>query len=152
MSVVAVRNNLIAADTGGVGNGGVKLPMRKLIRQGRLAIGWVGNFVDGKAFADWYFAGADRDKLPTFHNRNGSDEAPDFAALLLKPGGWEYWTEWMMPETDKDNLSPYYAIGSGAQAAMAAMYMDAGAEEAVKVACAVAHGCERPVVSYKVED
>ena len=150
MSVVAIRNNLIAADSGGVGNGGVKWPVRKLVREGRLAIGWAGNFVDGKTFADWYFAGADRDKLPTFHNRAASSDAPDFAALVLKPDGWEYWTEWMVPEANKDNLSPYCAIGSGAQAAMAAMHMGSGAEEAVKVACAVASGCELPVVSYKV--
>jgi hypothetical protein len=34
-------------------------------------------------------------------------------------------------------LEPFYAIGSGTKAALAAMHMGAGAEEAVKIACKV---------------
>lgn len=151
MSVIAVRDNLIAADTGGVGNGNVRLPMRKLVQQDRLVIGWAGNFCDGKIFAQWYFAGANQDKLPSFHNRDAPRTAPDFSALVLKPDGWEYWTEWMVPETHKDNFSPFNAIGSGAQAAMAAMQLGKNAKEAVEVACAVTVNCELPVLSFKVE-
>jgi hypothetical protein len=145
MSIVAIRDGVIAADSMGTG-GGLKVIMRKLMRQGNVAIGWTGNWVDGKAFADWYFAGADLDKIPALHNRKGSGNEVDFWALVLRPDRWEYWFEWMIPETNQDILVPFYAIGSGTHAAMAAMHMGVSAVEAVEVACAVVNGCGLPVV------
>ncbi len=145
MSIVAVRDGVIAADSGCHG-AGLKTSMRKLLRQKNVAIGWAGNWVDGKAFADWYFAGADLEKPPARHNREGSGQQVDFVALVLRPEGWEYWFEWLIPETSRDILEPFYAIGTGAQAAMAAMHMGASAVEAVEVTCAVADGCALPAV------
>jgi len=144
MSVIAVRNGIIAADTGGSG-GGLKWPMSKLERQGDIAIGWAGDWTDGKVFAEWYFNGRNPDRLPTFHNREGHKIPVDFTALVLTPGGWEYWFEWMVPETNKDTTLEFMAIGSGNMAAMAAMQMGADAVKAVEIACAVARGCELPV-------
>lgn len=157
MTVIVVRDGVIASDSqGGGGQGGLKVKMRKLVRQGDVAIGWSGNYCDGKAFAEWYFAGADLEKIPARHNRDADRNAVDFTALVLHSAGWEYWFEWMVPETSQDILEPFYAIGSGTQAAMAAMHMGASAVEAVEVACTVVDGCALPVVHetikmYKLE-
>ena len=149
MSVVAVRDGVIATDSRGTG-GGLKTKMRKLARRGDVAIGWTGNWIDGKAFADWYFAGADLEKPPVSHNRDGKDNEITFNALVLSAAGWEQWFSWMAPETDRDILMPFYAIGSGSHAAMAAMHMGASAVEAVEVACAVIDGCAMPVVYEEI--
>lgn len=145
MTVIVVRDGIIAADSCAVA-GRAKWPTRKLVRRGNVAIGCSGSFVDGRTFGEWYFAGADRDNLPAFHNRNQPDDAPDFHALVLKPDGWEFWTEKFQPELPCDHLWPFHAIGSGRIAAMAAMHMGASAVEAAEIACKVTDGCEPPVM------
>ncbi|MGB1214609.1 MAG: hypothetical protein ACPG4X_14690 [Pikeienuella sp.] len=142
MSIVAVRDGIMASDTRANG-GDLEFSMRKMQRDGDRIVGWAGNWTDGKVFAKWWLSGADLDALPSFVNREG--KAPDFVALTLSPDGWEYWFEWFVPESNEDILLPYMAIGSGQQAAMAAMHMGATAAEAVGVACAVAAGCSTPI-------
>ena len=144
MSVVAVRNGIIAADTGGT-LGGVKFRSGKLVRRGDIAIGHTGNAADGDTFAEWYFAGADLDALPKFHNREGHSPAIQFNALVLTPDGWAHWDDWFVADSDMGRCNPFMAIGSGAEAAMGAMHMGADAIRAVEAACAVTKNCELPV-------
>ena len=144
MSVVAVRNGIIAADTRG-SLGETKFRSRKLVRQSDVAIGHVGRQADGDTFAEWYFAGHNLDALPKFHNRDGQNPAIDFTAFVLTPDGWEYWDDWFVVNRDMGRHNPFMAIGSGAEAAMGAMHMGATAVEAVEAACAVTKGCELPV-------
>lgn len=144
MSVVAVRNGIIAADTGAsISN--VKFRSGKLVRQGDVAIGHSGNQADGDTFAQWYFAGADMDALPKFHNREGHRPAIDFNAIVLMPDGWELWDDWFVVDRRIGPQNPFMAIGFGAQAAMGAMHCGADAIRAIEAACAVAEHCELPV-------
>jgi len=148
MSVIAVRDGIIAADSC-IRADKVKFSCRKLLRLGDVAIGWSGNRLDGKTFAQWYFAGADRKEMPVFHNR--ANEAPEFSALVLTREGWEEWTEWMVPDYQNESHLPYTAIGSGSQAAMAAMFLGHNAQDAVRAACTVASDCEGPVVWHEIQ-
>ena len=116
---------------------------RKLERRGDVVIGHTGQSADGNIFAEWYFAGADMENLPTFHNRQG-DQRIDFAAFVLKPDGWEYWDDWFYRDVTMQR-NPYMAIGSGAEAALGALYIGATAVEAVKAACASTLHCSPPV-------
>lgn len=147
MSVVAVRDGVIAADSNITG-GGVKFSISKMLRREDVAIGWTGTWVDGKIFAEWYFAGADLTNPPVYHCREREHDKPDFTAIVLRPEGWEYWHEHLVPETSRDIAMPFFTIGAGAQAALAAMHMGATAIEAVEVACKCAAGCALPVESH----
>ena len=149
MSIVAVRNGVIAADTESSGNS-VKTPLRKLYRRANVAIGWAGYWADGRTFAEWFFDGADMDNLPMFHNREGFEPKIDFCAIVLQPHGWEYWSEWFVPQTQQDIQQEFYAIGSGAPAALAAMHMGANAIEACEIACRVSQGCAGPIMSEEL--
>ena len=149
MSVVAVRDGMMAADTQASG-GGIKFGMRKTACQDGVAIGWAGTWVDGKTFAEWYFKGADISSPPVYHGRHGDQDRADFAAIVLKPDSWEYWCEYLVPELSTDIHMPFYAIGSGAQAALAAMHLGATAIEAVEVACKVADGCSLPIEHHGI--
>ncbi len=149
MSVVVIRNNVMASDSGGsIGN--LKIKSRKIIRRGDVVIGFVGNILDGEVFANWYHAGADLDTLPKFHNRDGNQHPVDFTALVLTPDGWTYWDEWFVCDSDMGKQNEFVAIGSGGLVAMGAMYMGATAFEAVKAACKHAIGCEFPIICERL--
>ena len=143
MSVVAVRNGIIAADSLGLW-GRVEHRCQKLYRHGDVVIGAAGNSADEATFRDWYFAGADRSALPTFVNREGRNPPVDFTAIVAEPGKFTMWDEWFVPEPMSED-NDFWAIGGGAIAAMAAMYMGATAIEAVEAACSFVNGCGLPV-------
>lgn len=150
MSVVAVKDGIIAADSGCSG-GNLKFGIRKLVCKDNIAVGWTGNWIDGKTFSEWYLAGANIDEPPRFHNREGHTPPVDFLALVLRPEGWEYWHEWLVPEKQEDVQLPFFAIGSGAMAALAAMHIGAGAIEAVEIASIYADGCALPVEHFTIK-
>lgn len=144
MSVVAVRDGVMAADTIGVYSS-LKYRSTKLYRRGDTIIGVAGNTADSDAFVEWYFAGADLSAIPTPHNRAGEGREVDFVALVLTPDGFEHWDEFYSRDADIGKRNDFMAIGKGAEAAMGAMYMGAGAVQAIEAACAVIRDCALPI-------
>ena len=141
MTVVVVRDGVMAADTG-ARTGQMKRFVTKLHRVDKAIIGFSGSLLDGLVFVDWWREGRNMDHLPEFRMYRGADDAPDITALVLTPDGLEYWTEHFQPSPVE---MPYFAVGSGAMAAMGAMHMGADAIRAAEAACAIADGCDLPV-------
>jgi len=134
VSTVAYRNGVMAADTLSV-SGSSTHRAQKLFRCSRdLVVGFTGNFMDGLEFVRWCEAGMDLTSTPEWRNYRGAEDAPDFTAIVLTSDGLSEWTEHFLPHPITDE---FYAIGSGKMCALAAMYMGAGAEEAVTVASAI---------------
>ena len=146
MSIVVIRDGIIAADTGG-SMGDLEFKSSKLIRRDDIAIGFAGYHANGTIFADWYFAGQDLTNLPKFPNRGDGEKS--FTAFVLKPYCWEYWNEWFHCDLDMQQ-NEYMAIGNGFEVAMGAMHMGATAIEAVEAACALMKGCSLPVESEEI--
>lgn len=132
MTTIAVRDGIMAADTRGTVNGLI-FEARKLHRVFDSIVGIAGNAGDGGQFVDWLRGGGDMKAPPAFVSYNDQD-GPDFDALVLDAGGVTLWTQYFQP---LKLLGPYFAIGSGAMAAMAAMEMGADAETAVAIAMKV---------------
>ena len=133
MTTVAYRDGVMAADTQGE-YAGLRRTCQKIHRVEGVIIGCSGSYTDGLTFVDWWRAGHDLDKTPKFKTYHGGDDAPDIHAIVLTAEGVEIWTEHFQkrPVTDE-----FFAVGSGAMAALAAMHMGAAAEKAVGVAMLV---------------
>lgn len=85
MTTIAVRDGVMAADTMGF-LAEKRTRAKKLFRcDDGSVIGICGNWTDGKLFADWYNAGADRNEPPKW--RTQGDERVDFTALVLTADG-----------------------------------------------------------------
>lgn len=138
MTTIAYRDGVMAADTLGIYGGGIRSKCKKLCRvktsDREWIIGLTGNYPDGLMFVDWWGDGQDMSSLPKFQNYRGSEDAPDFSALVLSKGSLDLWTEHFQRDPIFD---AFIAFGSGAYAAMGAMYMGATAAEAVAVAAKV---------------
>ncbi len=137
---------MMAADTGGR-FGDMKRHATKLFRVDDVIIGFSGNLGDGLVFVDWWRAGRDMAQLPEFRSYRGADDAPDINALVLTEGRVELWHEYFQPSVVE---MPYFAIGSGAMTAMGAMHAGADAIRAVEAACAIANGCDLPVMHEEI--
>ncbi len=146
MSVIVIRDGIIAADTG-ASFGDVLLKSNKLSKSDGVSIGIAGNWVQGRLFTEWYFNGADMSNLPAFNNTPG--DKPAFVALVLKhDGSWEFWTEEFYRDTDMCEMNNYMAIGSGKEIALGALHMGASAVEAAEAACAASSSCSTPIEHY----
>ena len=97
-------------------------------------IGFVGNYGDSLEFVEWVRCGADLSDWPEFQTYRGNDDAPDFTALMLHEDGIDLWSEHAQPEPVLDE---FFAIGSGSEAATAAMHMGASAHDAIEIAMLV---------------
>ncbi len=133
MTTVAYRDGVMAADTRGVRYDMPRI-CHKIHRVADAIIGFAGNYSDCLVFIDWWRDGHDLKKLPEFKMYRGESDAPDIEALVLTADGIERWTEHFQRDPI---LDPFFAIGSGAGAAMAAMHMGADAAEAVRIASLV---------------
>ena len=130
MTTVAYRDGVLAADT--LGCGQFRRKCKKLHRVGDTIIGFSGNYSDCLHFVRWF---ENKDGALTFANfRNDNSDAPDVTAIVVCDGKAEKWTEHCQPTPIYES---FFAVGSGAQAAMAAMHMGASAEEAVKISMLV---------------
>lgn len=133
MTTVAYRDGVMAADTQGDWSGIRTRVPNKIVRVGNALIGVAGNFTDCRDFIDWYAAGADRKALPEFRTY-GVENSVAIEALVAAPDGLTIWTEHFQPDPV---AGEFWAVGSGAKAAIAAMYMGADAAEAVRIAALV---------------
>ena len=149
MTSIAYRDGILAADSqttveseaGGARRFRCEKLYRKTTKEGAEAIiATAGESAPALVFLDWYGTG----KRPPPRLLEGN---ADFTCLVLRRDGlWEY-DAWC--RGDKV-LEPFYAIGSGAKAALGAMHMGASAEEAVRVACLIDPYSAPPIVTMSL--
>jgi len=133
MTTIAYRDKVMAADRL-MNWSGVKAKTTKIVRAGNALIGAAGSAQDAGTFIRWWESGADLGSLPEIR-QYGDGDAPNFEILVLRPGPrLTLYTQHFQPV---DLEEDFWAIGSGAKAAMGAMHMGASAEKAVEVAAMV---------------
>ena len=99
-------------------------------------VGYAGCMDSGIMFLGWCKRGMNSRSKPRDLDEN-------FTGLILDESGLYEYKSFLVPiRIDQD----FWAIGSGAQAALGAMHMGASPEEAVKIACEIAPDCGGPVV------
>lgn len=125
MTTIAVKDNIMAADTQGRFEGCTML-MHKIFRVSDELIGVCGDLDAAVAFVNVYR----EDKHPT----KPDDTAADFDYLLLNNKGTYLATGYGLR---MKVIERFWAIGSGKEAAITAMRMGATAKEAVKMASLV---------------
>ena len=136
MSVVAFRDEIMAADTSGE-CAGRRHPISKLTRNTGFIIGGAGSYPDCVRAAEWVLAGAPLNIPPKWLNYETDNWKPDFCLLGWDGAHLTYWSVSLVPERVSPvvpNMGLFYAIGCGAEAALGAMYMGATAEQAVRAA------------------
>lgn len=140
MTTIAYRDGVIAADScvslqteaGGARKFRCEKLYRKQVKGPRgksewIVIGLAGESAPGLVFLDWY--GTDKEK-PT----DLIEGSADFTALILTKRGLFEADAYCRPEKI---LNRFYAVGSGAKAAMGAMYAGATAKRAVQIAAKI---------------
>lgn len=136
MTTIAYRDGILAADSWATFNteaGGSRRHLctklyRKRITEGKktfdVVLGTAGESTPALLFVDWYGSGK---PIPEMLIHHGGD----FSVLILTPKG--LFEADMMCRPDLI-LEPFYAVGSGAKAALAAMHCGKSAIEAVRIA------------------
>lgn len=136
MTTIAVRNGIIAADSRMTVDGRMTKCV-KLFRRGGDVLGLAGDDAPALMFVDWYGTGKPRPHLLVEGNS-------DFHVLALDSKRRVFlYDKWCRGERI---TAPFFAIGTGADAAMGAMYAGADARRAVAVACKVDINSGLPVV------
>jgi len=138
MTTIAYRDGILAADSrvtygedGGARVHTCKKLFRKTVTQGKktfdVIIATAGESSPGMVFVDWY--GTNKPIPDLFLHLGG-----DFTCLVLTPSGlFEYDVYCRGEEITED----FYAVGSGAKAALAAMHCGKTALEAVRIAARI---------------
>jgi ATP-dependent protease HslVU (ClpYQ) peptidase subunit len=107
---------------------------------GSLLVGWCGDVHSALVFMEWLKN--DQSRKPDISNE-------DFEALVIAETGrvtiWNQSLVGWRPE------GKFFALGSGAKAAMGAMHAGKGAVDAVKIACLVDPYTRGPVRSLKLK-
>lgn len=131
MTCVAVRAGIMAADTQSTFSN-MKSIVPKLARFPDMIIGGAGTVTDRNVLIEWYVQGANRSDPPRF---TVYGEKPDVNLLVLyRDGTVRYVDHWL---NNREIKEAFFAIGSGCEAAMGAMYMGADARRAVEIAALV---------------
>ena len=144
MTVIAVRDGVMASDSRGQYNGIIR-PLQKIFRRDDYIIGGAGIYDDTNILIDWFVQG--QAGMPDY--RLIKDDDADALLLVLCRGG-------KMLRVSRsgytgDITSEFYAIGSGAVAATAAMEMGADAIKAAEIACRIDPDCGGPIQSMRFE-
>lgn len=139
MTTIAYRDGIIAADsrvTYGEDSGSARVHtckklFRKMITEGKkkfdVIIATAGESSPGLVFVDWYGSGK---PVPDIFLHMGGD----FLCLVLTPQGLFEYDVYCRGEEVSDG---FYAIGSGAKAALGAMHCGKSAVEAVRIAARI---------------
>jgi hypothetical protein len=139
MTTIVYRGGIIAADTRATISseaGGSRLTkceklFRKCIGKGKtrehVIIGTAGEGFPALLFVDWYGTG----KEPPSQLIDGD---ADFTCVVLTRHGLYEYDKYCRGEKQ---IGPFYACGSGAKAALGALYMGANAKRAVEIACLI---------------
>ena len=154
MTTIAFRSGILAADsrvTVHTEEGGARVfDCDKLFRKrgtflGReqdVILATAGESASGMAFVDWFGSGRD---VPDIFVHGDAD----FTVLVLSEDGLFEFDKWCRGEKVKNE---FYAVGSGAKAALGAMHMGASARKAVEVACKVDPYTAGPVVTMRLKN
>ena len=153
MTTICYRNGIMAADsrvTHGDDAGARVHRCEKLYRitvhtKGKeypAIVGLAGGAFDGLAFLDW-LTGNDREPPQRL-----IDGEADFTALVLHRHGLFEYDRWCRPDRITEK---FYAVGSGAKAALGAMHMGADARTAVAIACKIDPYTAVPIVSMTLK-
>jgi hypothetical protein len=135
MTTIAYRDGIIASDSWAVYDYDRKHTCQKLFRkritEGKksfdVIIATAGESSPSLLFVDWYGSGKPIPEMLVHHGG-------DFACLILTPKGLFEVDKMCRPEQVMDS---FYAIGSGAKAALAAMHCGKSAVEAVRIAARI---------------
>ncbi len=143
MSVVAWDGKTLAADRQGTQGDLVLLACKIRRLPNNDVVAWTGEIERGLALAQWYEAGADPSRFPSFQ---GSE---NWTRLIVVPAKGRPFIFEQLPfrQTVLDRMA---AWGSGRDFALGAMAMGATAERAVKVASRFASSCGFGVQSFRV--
>lgn len=153
MTTIAVKAGVIAADSwathwseaGGSRRHTCTKLHRKRVSEGRksyeVIIATAGESSPGMVFVDWYGSGHEIPRVLL-------DRDPDFSCLILTPHGLYEVDEYCRPDLV---LEPFYAIGSGAKAALAAMHCGKSAIESVRIAARIDPYTGGRIVSMSLE-
>lgn len=130
MTTIAYRDGVLAADTIMTSGGVLIGECAKIVRRadGDMA-GGAGDATFLAAFRDW-FMGGETEPLPELKE---GDTWMDRAAVFRRDG----WIEVFEPRGKFDVRARYYAMGSGKEAALGAMF--AGADAVTAVMAAIEH-------------
>lgn len=140
MTTLAFNRECIAGDTRVV-TGGSYYHADKIFRVGNSLLGTAGNGFMCLAFVEW-FKSQKRNPF-TLHKLIGEEaDRDDILIAEINPGGIYLWDGWGFAEKIND---PFYAIGSGAMAALEALRNDHPPEEAVRRAIAHDENTGSPV-------
>ena len=152
MTCVAYRDGVLACDSqvtvDSEAGGARKFKCDKIYRKTahnedgseyEVLIGTAGDTYTSMLFVDWYGSGQ-----PSPEELTKGDTERDFECLIVEADGIYTADMYCRPVKVKEK---FYAVGSGAKAALGAMHMGADAVESVKVAIKVCPYCAGPVVS-----
>jgi hypothetical protein len=121
-TIVATRTLMVSDSRISEGNAHFHSP--KLFRSGDSILGLCGDWEDALKFLEWFNEGADLNAAPDYDDNT-------FDALELNHEGLYAWDKGLRRVPI---LNPYYAVGSGAQAALGALYMGATPAQAIEAA------------------
>jgi hypothetical protein len=135
VTVIAANRDMMAGDTQCVHEDRLVSTHRKVHVVRDMIVGYATCVDSGIEFLGWVKRGKGSKGKP-----GGLSE--EFTGLLLDESGiYEYRYQLVPMRIEGD----CWAIGSGAQAALGAMFMGADPEEAVKIACAIDPYCGVPI-------
>jgi len=148
MTALAYFNGVIAADSREtIGDGDYFERCEKLFRRRinkrDVVVGTAGGSYLGMVFVDWLASGA---KVPPAI-LTAADVEEDFEAIVLDRGR-VYSANHLCRLVRNHNA--HVVAGSGAKAALAALYCGRSAREAVRIACRLDPSCGLPVVTMQM--
>lgn len=125
----------MAADTQ-VNYGAMTFPSRKIFATVQGLVGVAGPSIQCAKFIEWVEEGMDKNTRPDM------EEGDEIQALLLNDEGLFFFEgDWVACRVERD----YHAIGTGGEAALAAMMCGKNPREAVEVACCIDSQSGQPV-------
>jgi hypothetical protein len=154
MTTIAIRDGIIAADSrttiDSEAGGSRVFRCEKLYRafEGtakEAILATAGESFSALLFVDWYRSENRPVEIP---ERLVNGEADFTVVALTREGLFEY-DKWCRGEKILDK---FYAIGSGAKAALGAMHMGASAEQAVRIACKIDPYSALPLVVWTLSN
>jgi ATP-dependent protease HslVU (ClpYQ) peptidase subunit len=142
MTTVAYRKGTLAGDS--QASDSQVWRTRKVERvqtsAGPLLVGWCGEVFAAQVFIEW---------LKNDANRKPSLGNEDFEAIVVAANGRV--TIWNQSLVAWKPRGQFFAIGSGAPAALGAMHAGKGAVDAVKIACKVDPYSSGPIHSLRLK-
>lgn len=144
MTVIAWDGKTLAADKRAT-SAGMIFTVTKMFRVRGCLVAASGDFDRINESVAWFAAGADPSKMPPYARDN-----TDFVALLVINNVGHILKYERSAEPFRIE-SPFYAIGSGRDFAMAAMHLGHSAKEAVAVACALDSTCGNGIDALELE-